>query len=532
MLLVSIASAAPPESSANTSAVRPTSIKAMRKAAADRRRRILINNDGGAVSKRLPEATAQAILDDDTTPLIGTQVDTILYCTKSSGFSIFTHFTKVGQIFTSREDIFANNKMEELLKAGIDPLRVMVDFGKQHGIEIFWSMRMNDTHDGSRTSYGPVMFGLNKLKQEHPEYLIGTANERPKYGAWTAVDYARPEIRDLAFRYCEEVCRNYDVDGIELDFSRHPVFFKSTARGEHTTDAERAAMTDLMQRIRTMADHIGQKRGRPILIAMRVPDSVEYSRAIGLDLEKWLADDLLDLLVVSSYFQLNDWDYSVRLARKHGVKIYPSLDESRAGDEIGKAARNTPQAYRARAAEVWAAGADGVYVFNAPDEEWPIWREMGDAKTLAKLDKDYFASPRGVVDAAGRNLPIQPFQKIETLNPKQPKKLSRGKTAAARINIAQDFSADDPPSLKLRLRFNAAPSANDLRATINGHELKLTPSESDWLEGTVLQKDVKSGANQVELTLGPKADAKSVEWLDCILEVRHAQTQPQGGDSK
>ena len=38
------------------------------------------------------------------------------------------------------------------------------------------------------------------------------------------MDYGRPEIRDLAFRFVEEVCRNYDVDGVELDF------VKGTAR--------------------------------------------------------------------------------------------------------------------------------------------------------------------------------------------------------------------------------------------------------------------------------------------------------------
>ena len=47
--------------------------------------------------------------------------------------------------------------------------------------------------------------------------------------------------------------------------------------------------------IRTMADEVGRARGRPILIATHVPDSTEYARAIGLDLARWLADDLLEL---------------------------------------------------------------------------------------------------------------------------------------------------------------------------------------------------------------------------------------------
>ena len=32
------------------------------------------------------------------------------------------------------------------------------------------------------------------------------------------------------------------------------------------------------------------RRGWPILLAIRVPVSVEFCRAFGLDLEKWLAE--------------------------------------------------------------------------------------------------------------------------------------------------------------------------------------------------------------------------------------------------
>ncbi len=76
---------------------------------------------------------------------------------------------------------------------------------------------MNDNHDGSKAEYGPIIFKASKLKNEHPEYLLRTKKKPPKYGSWTAVNYALPEVRELAFRYYEEVCLNYDIDGIELD---------------------------------------------------------------------------------------------------------------------------------------------------------------------------------------------------------------------------------------------------------------------------------------------------------------------------
>ena len=232
----------------------------------------------------------------------------------------------------------------------------MVDFGKEHNIEVFWSLRMNDNHDHSSASYGPILLHANRFKTAHPEYMLGTAKKRPKHGAWTALNYGLPEVRERAFRLVEEVCRKYDVDGVELDFFRHPVCFESTARGKPATDKERALMTELLTRIRRMADEVGQSRGRPILIAVRTPDSVEYCREIGFDLEQWMADDLLDLYMPSGYFQLNDWDYSVVLGHKYGVKVYPSLDESRIKNEPGKAMRMTNLAFRGRAADVWVPG--------------------------------------------------------------------------------------------------------------------------------------------------------------------------------
>ncbi len=93
----------------------------------------------------------------------------------------------------------------------------------------------------------------------------------------------------MAFQYTEEVCRNYDISGVELDFFRHPVFFKRAAMTGTPCNAEESAlMTQLMRRIRIMTEEVAQLRGKPILLAVRVPDSTEYAKACGLDVETWL----------------------------------------------------------------------------------------------------------------------------------------------------------------------------------------------------------------------------------------------------
>jgi hypothetical protein len=497
--------------------------KKWRKEAANRRRRIIFNNDGAEPVVKMTRPSVQDFLDLRTSALAGSQVDSVFYCSRSSGFGVFTHLTKIGQVFTCKEGRYADNQMEAFAKEGIDPLHVIVDFCKQNKLEVFWSMRMNDTHDGSKTEYGPILFRDSLLKTQHPEYLLGTADERPRYGAWTAVNYGLPEIRELAFRYIEEVCQNYDVDGVELDFFRHPVFFESNAKGELATNSERSAMTELIERVRNMADDVGRKRGRPILIAVRTPDSLEYARAIGLDIGTWFAKDLVDLFIPSGSFQLNQWEYSVKLGRKYGIKVYPSLDESRVKDEEAKKLRMTEFAYRGRATDAWGAGADGVYLYNFFDylkSDSEILHELGDPGKLSKLDKDYFGSVRGVKNSSAGNLPFESFLNIETLNPEIPRPIEAGKSAGAELFVGEDPSLTSP-ELTLVLQFKSEPDIKAISIALNGQPLERAKIDGPIVKFRLDPAAIKQGSNQVAVTLAPSSEPNS--WLDLYLQVRHPQ---------
>ncbi|WP_052362489.1 hypothetical protein [Geminisphaera colitermitum] len=522
----------------------PTDVseKEWRQSAVNRTRRIIVNNDGNEPVFMLksppPSPTPDDLLSRRIAPLAGTQVDSLFYCTWSSGFGLFTHFTKIGQVFTSRESRHANNQMQALLDAGIDPLRVVQKFTREHNIELFWSMRMNDNHDGYADNYGPALFDATRLKTQHPEYLLGTRGQRLPYGSWSAVNYARPEIRELAFRYVEEVCLNYDVDGVELDFFRHPVFFPSTTRGQPCTDDELNMMTGLLRRIRVMADAEGRRRGRPLLIAVRVPDSAAYAKTIGLDLETWLSGDLLDLLIVGGYFQLNEWTDSVALARKHGagfgIKVYPSLDDARVPDgpkfdaTVPRSTlRMTDAAYRGRAAVAWAAGMDGLYFFNQFNPRRPIWREVGDPATLAPLEKDYFASVRGVGATPMRsNLPLAPWQTIETLNPLAPRDLLPGQPALARIQLVAPVERPARVFHTLGIRIKDTKANTQIEADaveVRLNEMLLDRAkakrEGDWLFYPVETEAIRNGLNKVSVTLKSETSIRG-SWLDLMVRER------------
>lgn len=482
--------------------------KELRQAAVNRPRRLIIDNDGNE-AVTMKALTKDEFLKQRTTALAGTGVDCIYYCSNAT----FTLSTRPSKVWQGRDYRLSGRpgaySVAEMKAAGLDPLKLIVDFGKANRIEVFSSIRVNDVHDHSATAdYGPPMFKHNLFKQAHPDWLLGTMQKRSRTGAWSAVNFLIPEVRDKFFAYVEEACTQYDVDGINLDFFRHPVFFASTFAGKHATAEELSAMTELMTRIRRMADEAGAKRKRPILISMRVPDSIEYCRAIGLDVERWLAEDLADMLVMSGYFQLNEWSTSAALGKKYGVKVYASLDESRIKDEAGRKSRGTNEAYRGRAAAAWQAGMDGVLLFNFFDPASPLWKELGNAKKLTELDKDYFGSVRGIVGANGGNLPIGPYQKVETLNPSNPKKVAAGMELSARIMMGESGKTEKT----LRLRFRAVPA--ELVVQVNGHVVSIKETEPDWVEARVT-KELVAGINKVTVK-----SQSATEWMDLVVRER------------
>jgi len=511
-------------------------LRCAREKAKHRTRRIIFDNDGNEPVYYLKEATPEALLACRTTPLLGSNVDTIFYCTWSSPFGTFTHNTKVGEVFTMTEEIkhprngrraFSKNKTAEFIKQGTDVLKIMVGFCKKNNIEVFWSMRMNDCHDAASAStwYGGGVM-LNQLKRNHPEFLVGSKDKRPKRGSWTAVDYGHKEIRDLALKFHEEVCENYDIDGISLDFFRHLNYFKSTAMGKDANQEDRDKMTSLLRRIRAMTERVGLKRGRPILVSVRVPDSVGYCRAMGFDIERWLEEGLIDILVPSGYFRLNHWETSVALAHKHGVAVYPCLSETRVRDKQAHKVRASLACYRARAMNVWNAGADGVYLFNSFNPQNPLWRELGDPKVLETLDKVYTTGARGVRYANSRLHNGARFLNRQVLSPKRPMLLAAGKPATVDLRVGQlvreNKAAGLVPKVTLRLRIAQLPDPAELSVTLNGTPLSGGAKSDIWHGYPVAPALVKKGANRFEILLRQGSAAKPI-LQDLLLVVQYTK---------
>lgn len=484
-------------------------LKTLRRQAAHRPRRLIFNNDGDDVIYTRKAPTAEALLALRTTPLAGSQVDSIFY-SNSMCFGSALHASRVMEPFTSTEDIFKDNGLAQLIQRGIDPLRVMVDFGRLHGMEVFWDMRMNDTHDAGLTGYGPYL--LPKLKRDHPQWLVGAPAKQPGYGTWSSVNYAVPEIRDLCYRFFEEVCQRFDVDGVELDFFRHACFFKSVAEGGRASPEELAMMTELVRRIRLMTEREGLRRRRPILVAIRVPDSVEFCQAIGLDLERWLREGLADLLIGTCYFQLNRWEYLVELGHRYQLPVYPCLSESRVQGET-RFRRQSLESYRARAMRAWAAGADGICLFNLFDPRHAVWRELGDPAALRTKDKLYFVTVRDGKPqrylAGGAK-----YRQVPILTPSNPWLIPSQQPSVLELLVGDDLAWAEQTGRKPRVTCHVQTTSAELEVSLNGTRLEKPAIVGNWLDFAVPAAAVKKGANRLAFRAPakPRTERWTVTW--------------------
>ena len=349
-------------------------------------RRIIYNDDGGAV-KHMKSDDIEAMLDKRIKPLVGTQVDTVFYCGHDDFGKVF-YRSKIEGV-----DLSANAGVRTALDNGVDPNRELINFCRTHGMEIFWSFRMNDIHD----SYDG---NLGKFKKDHPDWLLGRKDANyPKRsvqaGIWSALDFEVPQVRDHVFACIEEVCQLYDLDGVEFDYGRNASLFRPTFDGKPVTQVQLDILTDFQRRLRTLANKIGAQRGRPLLLTANVPDNIQFCRLVGIDVETWLAEGLLDFLIAGNGYLPYTMATRelIELGHQHGRQVYPRLD----ANTDDRLFWRHWDAWRGAATNFWQCGGDGVYLMNAYDvgDKWktPHPRsflvELGDPQQLIGQDKLY-----------------------------------------------------------------------------------------------------------------------------------------------
>ena len=110
-----------------------------------------------------------------------------------------------------------------------------------------------------------------------------------------------------------------------------------------------------------MMQQCARDRGRPLLLAVRIAESIEGCHFDGIDIETWIEEDLVDLAILGCRSFDVDISAFKRLVASTPVKVYPCHDNHHSSDGY----KCTPlRVLRGIASNWWHQGADGISVFN------------------------------------------------------------------------------------------------------------------------------------------------------------------------
>ena len=471
-----------------------------------RQRRVIFNDDMYELDRTWAN-TEEGLLKGRMIPLVGTQVDTVSVSIIEADAPVYD--SKVQPIYGldahGEDPAYWPNigpNIKTLAKQGKCPIQIHTDFAHKHSMEMWAHLRMNDVHDSFLAGW------LSLWKKKHRDLLVDTQGMLPDKRLYvTAKNMTHEECRRRKLEIVEEVAGRYDIDGFELDYIRHCVLFSRTMRGEPVTRQEVQIMTSLMRQMRQLTDEAAARRGRPIVIAARVPDTLIQSMNIGLDVRTWLEEDLVDILIIGggyAVFSLDPTEF-VEIARPYGVAVYPCINVPR----YPLAAR------RALAARWYRAGADGIYTWNqgSPFEyktgedlienrrrEYADLYEIGDPKMLVGKDKLYPVQNR-----------VNKTYHFIAGNAPLPLTLEAGASHKIPLPIGDDVEATagsaSAPRLTLELHlkgpvreYNMSTSLNGQRLT-DGERRDLDPNKTHVMRYQLSAPPLKIGENVVEVSI-------------------------------
>ncbi|MGG1516541.1 hypothetical protein ABE504_14075 [Paenibacillus oryzisoli] len=237
-----------------------------------------------------------------------------------------------------------------------DPIALSLKTAREIGIDFFIAYRMNDHHYVKNTQAQTH----GSFWRNHPEYWLEPSG--------AAFNYLVPEVRDYYFSLLKELAENYDIDGMELDFMRSPRYFPDNQIADGIP-----IMNEFVARIRLMLDDIGESRGKKLSLSVRVPHRPEEAVKIGLDVESWDQEGLIDMVNVSSYFRtsleigIEDYKRRISNARIYGeLHFITNIGSSRSSlgyaNNINR--KTTREIYETAALQYWRRGVDGISFFN------------------------------------------------------------------------------------------------------------------------------------------------------------------------
>ncbi len=244
------------------------------------------------------------------------------------------------------------------IKRGIDIIEMAIEEARKYGAAVLLSVRMNDHHDLQDP-------GLNSsFSYDNPDmnfdYTVSTGSNHN-------LDYCKKEVRDYYGSYIIELCKNYDIDGIEFDYLRTcPIISR--------VDDETTQM--LTEYMRSLKDRAEENAKRKIRFTARIYHDEKTNLEFGIDAAQWIADGTVDAIVPESWYiptyygiPVSAWKESIdkKNTSSRPYCVIPGTDWAVRCDSTnysGYIMWITLEQLKGFASAMYQKGADGINIFN------------------------------------------------------------------------------------------------------------------------------------------------------------------------
>jgi len=362
----------------------------------------------------------------------------------------------------------AGRNLKQIIDDGYDPLQLVIDRCRLHGLWFFPGSWVN--FDGGDRETAGGLGRKTDFVYDHPEFQVGEEDDPRADGVSpTRFSFLHGQVREKRLALFEELLTRYETDGLDLDLADHVPMCRFDE-----VDELAPMLTDWLRRLREIADKAQTQQGRQKRILVRISGRAAAWKVLGYEVDVWASEGLVDGLICLPGLTHATVDTGLDLASaKKATAGTDCLVLSGFGQSL---ARQTD--HQATAEMVWAAAAnahaqaaDGFGLADActfPDG-WPwtptqydAWRRTGSPDLLATSDKHYRVQSRG---------PRVPPVWLPGGDPPLPRALEEGEPVKFRLMVADDLDrwqqTGRVESVRLKVRITA------IEASLNKVEVRL-----------------------------------------------------------
>ncbi len=381
---------------------------------------LIVNNDGHGGFFNGLYSSKQAI-ENDLEVFRGTHVKILEWCvtigSKANYPSRVTEVIGEGiKRFPRRGDKKLAETLNRLISNGINPLNVVIKKCHELCLKIYPSIRMNPDYSPSWMGELFARMYNSKFWWENPDLRI----KDKKGKILTKLSYAYPEVQRFKISIIKELLE-YDIDGINLDFLRHPPFLgyddplidkfkkefgvsplKLPENDIRWIHFKTKIMTDFIRKVRKLMDKSQKLKDKKLELSVRV-DHRDYLKQ-GLDIKTWINEKLIDHLIVSEH-SLGGFTFSLipfkKMVENSSCKLYFGEEAVCSGHDLTPEEdrllaqkiisiqdiarkRLSIHDYCKRALKWYREGADGIHIFNDPRNR-EIFLILGDPKKIRDI---------------------------------------------------------------------------------------------------------------------------------------------------